>query len=170
MKPRAGQIRVDPTGLIVVTSTDVQAALAELDTATAAGGGGGGGGGSVGGELVMQDGVSSPPVPVETEDGTDWLYADGAVSGSGVGDGIGTVVATTVDYAAANGDIVLAGAALTVTLPGALTSAWVTVKNTGPGTVTIDPAGATLDDLATVDVPSMSSVTAVSDGTDWFVV
>lgn len=28
------------------------------------------------GELLMQDGVSSPPVPIETEDGTDWLYAD----------------------------------------------------------------------------------------------
>lgn len=26
------------------------------------------------GELLMQDGVSSPPVPLETEDGTDWLY------------------------------------------------------------------------------------------------
>jgi preprotein translocase subunit SecE len=27
-----------------------------------------------GGELLMQDGVTSPPVPLETEDGTDWLY------------------------------------------------------------------------------------------------
>lgn len=26
------------------------------------------------GELLMQDGVSSPPVPLETEDGTDWIY------------------------------------------------------------------------------------------------
>lgn len=26
------------------------------------------------GELLMQDGISSPPVPLETEDGTDWLY------------------------------------------------------------------------------------------------
>lgn len=26
------------------------------------------------GQLLMQDGVSSPPVPLETEDGTDWLY------------------------------------------------------------------------------------------------
>ena len=26
------------------------------------------------GELLMQDGVSSPPVPLTTEDGTDWLY------------------------------------------------------------------------------------------------
>lgn len=25
-------------------------------------------------ELLMQDGVSSPPVPLTTEDGTDWLY------------------------------------------------------------------------------------------------
>lgn len=32
-------------------------------------------GGSAGsGELLMQDGVSSPPVPLTTEDGTDWLY------------------------------------------------------------------------------------------------
>lgn len=28
------------------------------------------------GELLMQDGVSNPPVPIENEDGTDWLYAD----------------------------------------------------------------------------------------------
>lgn len=28
------------------------------------------------GELLMQDGVASPPVPITTEDGTDWLYAD----------------------------------------------------------------------------------------------
>lgn len=27
------------------------------------------------GELVMEDGVSSPPVPVETEDGEDWVYS-----------------------------------------------------------------------------------------------
>ena len=27
-----------------------------------------------GGELLMQDGVTSPPVPLETEDGSDWLY------------------------------------------------------------------------------------------------
>lgn len=26
--------------------------------------------------LAMQDGVTSPPVPVENEDGTDWLYID----------------------------------------------------------------------------------------------
>jgi hypothetical protein len=26
------------------------------------------------GEVLMQDGVTSPPVPLETEDGTDWLY------------------------------------------------------------------------------------------------
>ena len=28
------------------------------------------------GELLMQDGVTDPPVPVETEAGDDWLYAD----------------------------------------------------------------------------------------------
>lgn len=26
------------------------------------------------GELLMQDGVTSPPVPLEIEDGSDWLY------------------------------------------------------------------------------------------------
>lgn len=26
------------------------------------------------GELLMQDGVTSPPVPIELEDGSDWLY------------------------------------------------------------------------------------------------
>ena len=28
------------------------------------------------GELLMQDGVTSPPVPIENEAGDDWLYAD----------------------------------------------------------------------------------------------
>jgi hypothetical protein len=32
------------------------------------------GAGTGAGELLMQDGVSSPPVPLETEAGTDWLY------------------------------------------------------------------------------------------------
>jgi hypothetical protein len=31
-------------------------------------------GGSASGELLMQDGVASPPVPLETEDQDDWLY------------------------------------------------------------------------------------------------
>lgn len=34
------------------------------------------GGGSGGGELLMADGVTSPPVPIETEAGDDWLYQD----------------------------------------------------------------------------------------------
>lgn len=28
------------------------------------------------GELLMQDGVTAPPVPLETEDQDDWLYED----------------------------------------------------------------------------------------------
>lgn len=28
------------------------------------------------GEIVMEDGVTFPPVPVETEDGDDWIYSD----------------------------------------------------------------------------------------------
>ena len=27
-------------------------------------------------QLLMQDGVTSPPVPIETEAGDDWLYQD----------------------------------------------------------------------------------------------
>lgn len=27
-------------------------------------------------QILMQDGVTSPPVPVETEAGDDWLYTD----------------------------------------------------------------------------------------------
>jgi hypothetical protein len=29
-----------------------------------------------GAELLMADGVTSPPVPIETEAGDDWLYED----------------------------------------------------------------------------------------------
>lgn len=99
MKPRAGQISVNPAGLLIVTTTDVQAALGELDEAVgtptaaadvaftptgsiaatdvqaaleevaaeAAAGAGAG-------ELLMQDGVTNPPVPIENEAGDDWLY------------------------------------------------------------------------------------------------
>jgi hypothetical protein len=35
---------------------------------------GGGGGGSGAGELLVQDGVTSPPVALTLEDGTDFLY------------------------------------------------------------------------------------------------
>lgn len=31
---------------------------------------------SSGSEIVMEDGVTFPPVPVTTEDGTDWIYSD----------------------------------------------------------------------------------------------
>jgi hypothetical protein len=43
VKINGTQVRVDPSGLVVVTTTDVQAALAELDAAVDALGGGGGG-------------------------------------------------------------------------------------------------------------------------------
>lgn len=62
MMPRASQISVNPTGL--VTATDVQAAIEQLASAVAA----------RPGELLMQDGVTNPPVPVENETSTDWLY------------------------------------------------------------------------------------------------
>ena len=35
---------------------------------------GGGGSGSGGSAILMQDGVTNPPVPIENEDGNDWLY------------------------------------------------------------------------------------------------
>lgn len=43
------------------------ATQAELDAHTHA---------AASGELLMQDGVTSPPVPIETEAGDDWLYED----------------------------------------------------------------------------------------------
>lgn len=56
----ASTITNTPAGNI--SSTNVQDAINELDTEKS-------------GELLMQDGVASPPIPLETEDGTDWLYA-----------------------------------------------------------------------------------------------
>lgn len=64
MKPRAAQVRFDPTGRSVATGATVQVAIQQLDDAAS----------SRSGELLMQDGVSSPPVPIENEAGTDWLY------------------------------------------------------------------------------------------------
>lgn len=51
------------------------------------------------GELLMQDGVASPPVPLETEDGTDWLYEDGTDAAPGGSSSVGYV--DVADYGAA---------------------------------------------------------------------
>jgi hypothetical protein len=50
-------------GGTLADQTDLQAALDALE---------GGGGGFA--EIVMEDGVTFPPVPITTEDGSDWIY------------------------------------------------------------------------------------------------
>lgn len=55
-----------------MSATDVEAALDELANEKADAGHTHAGGGA--GEVLMQDGVTSPPVPIETEAGDDWLY------------------------------------------------------------------------------------------------
>lgn len=58
-----GAALVAGTG-ITVTVNDAADTITVAATGTASGGG----------ELLMQDGVTSPPVPIETEAGDDWLY------------------------------------------------------------------------------------------------
>lgn len=57
MKPPATHVTVNPSGLIHVTGTDVQAAIAQLDAAV----GGGGGGGSLGATRAYQAAAQTVP-------------------------------------------------------------------------------------------------------------
>jgi hypothetical protein len=54
------------SGGVSLTLDDI-AHTASLSVTIAASGGGAG-------ELLMQDGVTGPPAPIETEAGDDWLY------------------------------------------------------------------------------------------------
>ena len=139
--PRASQIEVDPTGLTVVTTTDMQAALAELDAAA-------GGGSSA---LVVQDENSNVSTAVTQIDfqGAGVTATTGAgeviVTIPGAGGGPSGLVPTskTGNYTASPGDLVLANTgsgSFTVTLPSSPTAGdLVAVAKTAgaTGTVTV---------------------------------
>ncbi len=94
------------------------------------------------------------------------------------------VVAKTVNYTATIlDDVLLCSGSITITLfdAGGKTDAnglqqnagrRITVKNTGVGTITIDPAGSqTIDGASTKTLPTQYDVVElVSDGSNWFVI
>lgn len=86
----------------------------------------------------------------------------------------GTLVSVTNTYVLANGvGIVLANGTFTVTLPTAASSVSriVDVKNTGTGTISVGTAGGTIDGSVDLKLTQQySSVTMVSDGTNWFII
>lgn len=63
----------DVIGSALVAGSNVTITVSDAgDTITVAAASGGG----TGSELLMQDGVTGPPVPIENEDRSDWLYKD----------------------------------------------------------------------------------------------
>ena len=70
--------RIDITRQTQTAETDTTKRLAPDGTGGVTWGTGGGGTVGIGTYgLLVEDGASSPPVTLYTEDGTDWLYADG---------------------------------------------------------------------------------------------
>lgn len=83
------------------------------------------------------------------------------------------VTSRTTNYAVAAGvSLVFASGAITITLPAAAdhTGRQIDVKNTGSGTVTVNAAGGQVEGAASASLPAAHSITAVSDGTNWYVI
>lgn len=84
-------------------------------------------------------------------------------------------IAKTANYTATAADQTIDCTAntFTITLPTAvgITGRIYTVKNSGVGSITIDPNGAqTIDSLATATVVSGASITTMSNGANWIII
>jgi len=88
-----------------------------------------------------------------------------------------SVVTTSSDYTATDGEFVLADSstsAITITLPSPAENARVGVKKTdsSTNTVTVSPAGAeTIDGASSLTIDTQyESYTLISDGTNWYII
>lgn len=122
--------------------------------------------------------VNDPATPVA---GRQYLYfksdgslyskdSGGAVRQIGSGSGGGrTVVPITAATTAANNGIYLASGTFTVTVP-VTAGTFVTVKNTGTGTITVAPVSGQIEGAATASVPPSASIDVAADGTNLWVI
>lgn len=140
MKPRASQISVDPSGLAVITGTDVQTALGELDAGLA--------GTSYTDEQVRDVVgaalVAGSNVTITVNDPGDTITI--AASGGGGSGPTWNVVSRTSGYTAAAGDAIVcntSGGAFTITLPTSpTTGSTVMVTKIGTDTNLVTISGA----------------------------
>lgn len=124
MKVRGTQVSVNPSGLAVVTGTDVQAALAELDAAVD-----GIGGGSYTDEqvrdVIAAALVAGSNVTITPNDGADTITI-AAAGGGGGGGGSGAPVYWWVNTSSTSSGAVPASDApvpsMTLTIPGSATA------------------------------------------------
>lgn len=129
--------------------------------------------------VVDGDGVAGNPVIALDEIGTPGTYqsvttdAYGRVT-SGQSGMVLPVVTKSANYTVTASDYaILCSATLTLSLPAAAsnTGRSYAVRNTGAGTVTIDPSAAELiDGAATKSLAANEFVTIVCDGTQWFTI
>lgn len=129
--------------------------------------------------VVDGDGVAGNPLIALDEVGTPGTYqsvttdAYGRVT-SGESGMVLPVVTKSANYTATSSDYaILCSATLTLSLPAAAsnTGRSYALRNTGAGTVTIDPNAAELIDGATTkSLAANEVVTIVCDGTQWFTI
>jgi hypothetical protein len=114
--------------------------------------------------------LTSLGTPTAGTDAATKAYVDSAVTSP-----VHTVATKTTNYTiGATDDIVLAnGAALTITLPSAVTAGSgraYTVKNINSGSATLTATAGTIDGAAAITLRQDEARTVVSDGANWYVI
>jgi hypothetical protein len=112
-------------------------------------------------------------INTNTDNGVDELQVNGSISGIGFKQAYvtktGTYTATTDDYV-----IDCTSGTFTVNLPALLgrTGMVLIIKNSGTGTITVDPNGAAvIDGAATYSLAvQYATIQIISDGTDWKII
>lgn len=115
-------------------------------------------------------GVGDPhPQYVTTAELATEFASRPAPTGATIRHGVASV--TSAYPVAVDISVVLASGTFTVTLPSAAAvGREITVKNTGTGSITVASAAGNVEGAATAVLPSLHSITAVSDGGSWWVI